>query len=364
VTEAAEEVRLAAVGDLLLATDPWGKASPRDPRDVFGPIGATFAECDIVIGNLECTLPGTGEMVTTEPRVFATPDLVRGIREARINVVSLANNHVFDAYDAGFHRLRRTLDEIGVRYFGAGDTPEEAAAPAVMTLGGLRLGFLGAADRRSGPGGFAAQGRGGVAPLDMPDMADRVRRLRREVDHVIVSLHWGDERLPAPSPGQIEVAHRLATAGASLVLGHHPHRIQGMETYCGAAIAYSLGNFVASEVPFTDGDRVTWNRVERTGGVLRATLARGEVRDVAMTASYDDGRAIRADTSGFAGRLIARANRRLARGVTPGSYAWEYFVVTRLSPLLRKLRWSRLKKLRRKLAGGAPGDRGDAPPAT
>jgi hypothetical protein len=57
VTQAAGEVRLAAVGDLLLATDPWGRKSPRDPHDIFGAIGAAFAGCDLVIGNLECTLP-------------------------------------------------------------------------------------------------------------------------------------------------------------------------------------------------------------------------------------------------------------------------------------------------------------------
>jgi len=337
VAAAAGEVRLAAVGDLLLATDPWGKQSPRDPHDIFATIGADFAGCDLVIGNLECTLPGTGEMVATEPRVFATPDLVRGIREARIGIVSLGNNHAFDAYADGFHNLRRLLDEMGVRYFGAGDTLDESLAPLVVTVRGLRLGLLGAADRRSGPSGFAAPGTGGVAPLDAEDMAERIRRLRREVDHVIVSLHWGDERLAMPSPGQVELAHRLASAGASLIIGHHPHRLQGMEMYYGAAVAYSLGNFVASEVPFTDGDRVTWNRVGRTGGVLRATLVRGEVRGVAMTASYDDGRTIRTDTSGFGDRLIARANRALERGITPGSYAWQCFVVKRIRPILNKL---------------------------
>jgi poly-gamma-glutamate synthesis protein (capsule biosynthesis protein) len=171
---------------------------------------------------------------------------------------------------------------------------------------------------------------------------------------VIVSVHWGDERLPMPSPEQISQAHKFVTAGASLVLGHHPHRLQGMELYYGAAVAYSLGNFVASEVPFSDGDRVTWNRVERTGAILRATLAGREVRDVAMVPSYDDGRTIRLDPSGHGDRLIARANRAVSRGVTPGSYAWECFVVKRLRPALRKLSWSGLAGMRRKLTGAAP----------
>jgi poly-gamma-glutamate capsule biosynthesis protein CapA/YwtB (metallophosphatase superfamily) len=331
------EIRIAAVGDLLLATDPWGRQSPRDPHDVFGAIGPALADADLVIGNLECTLAGTGDLVPTQPRVIATEPLVRGMREAWIGAVSLANNHTFDAHAAGFRRLREVLGEMGVASFGAGETLAEAAAPTFVTVKGMRIALLGAADRRSGPSGFAGPGAGGAAPLDIAALCDRIHDLRHDADHVLVSVHWGEERLPVPSPEQITWAHRLVTAGASLVLGHHPHVVQGMEVYYGGAIAYSLGNFVACEVPYEDGDRITWNRTERTGAIFRATLARGEVRGASLTPTCDDGRTVQADRSAAGARVIARANRRLARGVTPGGYACARFMVRRVRPLLRKL---------------------------
>jgi poly-gamma-glutamate capsule biosynthesis protein CapA/YwtB (metallophosphatase superfamily) len=338
-------VRLVAVGDLLLAADP-GRPASRDPRAIFDGVRPLLAEAGVAFANLECTLPGDGGTVPTEPRVVATVDLVRAAGAAGFSVVSLANNHTFDCLDEGFHNLRRLLDEMGIAYFGAGDNLAEAMAPAILEMCGIRLAFLGAADERSGVSRFAGPKEAGVARLDVAAMADQIRRLRREVDHVIVSLHWGEERLLIPAPAQIEQAHALAEAGASLVLGHHPHVIQGMEKYRNVPVIYSLGNFVACDVPFTDGDRLTWNRTERAGCVLQAEVGKAEVRDVRLVATYDNGRSVSVDGSGFGDRRIAKASRALARGVTPGRYRREYFWIKTGRPILQHLRWSSLKRLR------------------
>jgi len=340
-------VRLAAVGDLLLLTDPAGRAPDRQAEDIFSAVAGPLGECDAVLGNLECTLPGSGGMVPTEPRVVATEEMIRGVVRAGFNVLCLANNHTFDCLEDGFRRLRALLGELGVACFGAGENLREATSPALLTVRGVRLAFLGGADRRSGTVAFAGDDRFGVAPLETDLLAEQIRRLRAEVDHVIVSAHWGEERFDIPSPQQIAQARAFVEAGASVVVGHHPHVIQGMEVHRGAPIVYSLGNFVASEVYFTSGDAVRWDRTGRTGCMLQVEMGGGgEIVSFRQIPTFDDGKGVVLDRSGFGARRIDRCNRTLARGVTLRRYRQEALRVHTIRPALRYLRWSRLKTLR------------------
>lgn len=338
-------VRIAAVGDLLLAGAADG-GSGRDGETIFSSVKAMLSECDVVFGNLECTLAGDGRTVATEPRVVSTGDLIRSIKQAGFNIVTLANNHMFDYLDSGFHRLKNLLDELGIKYFGAGDDLKAAAAPAIMETNGVRIAFLGSADERSGPSHFARADHWGVAPLDVDKLIDQIRRLRDDVDHVIVSPHWGEERFLIPSPQQIDIAHAFIDAGASMVIGHHPHVIQGMETYRDRPIIYSLGNFVANDVHFSDGDVMKWNRTERTGCILLAELDKNSVIDVKQLATFDTGQNIEIDRTTFGQKRIARTNRAVANGVTLKRYRREHLWVKTIKPILDHLRWSKLIRIR------------------
>jgi len=345
-------LRLAAVGDLLLPAGPYGTAPCRDIDEAFADARPALAPSHVLFGNLECTLPGDGRTVASEPRVIATPQYVRAVGEAGFHVVTLANNHMFDCFHEGFAHLRGLLDELGILYFGAGDDLEQASAPAILTAGGVRLAFLGGADERSGTRPFATADHWGVAPLDADRLVGQVRELVGEVDHVLVSPHWGEERFDIPAPDQVELAHRLVDAGASMVLGHHPHVLQGMEVYRGRPIAYSLGNFIACEVPYKD-DLIRWNRTERTGCLLTADLTVDAVENVRQTPTYDDGRRVRADVSRFGRRRIAKVNRALEPGVSPRRYRREHFRIKRLRPILNQLRWSKLRRFRLSKIGKA-----------
>lgn len=352
-------VRLAAVGDILLAAGPPGVVS-QGTALLSEEVRALFGSCDIVFGNLECAIAGDGVMVPTEPRVIAAPEMIRKALAPSFNIVTLANNHVFDGLADGFHRTRALLDELGVAYFGAGDDLAEAVRPALMRVRGARLAFLGAVDERSRPAQCAGIGQWGVAPLDVGRLTHDIRRLRGEVDHVIVSLHWGEERFLIPSPAQVEQARALADAGASLILGHHPHVIQGLETYRGATIIYSLGNFVACDIPCSDGDWLRWSRRERTGCILRVDLLPGHEPKIMQVPIYHDGRCVQICDSGFSKRRLAHANRALSRGITPARYRRECFRVRTILPILSHLRWSKLKRLRmenmRRFAAGVARD--------
>lgn len=336
-------LRLAAVGDFLLTDGQGGAALGPERLDGVRPF---LDACDLVLGNLECTLPGDEGAVPTEPRVIATPESIRAALGRTFHVVTLANNHAFDCFASGFRRVKAVLDDLGVAHFGAGETLAEAEAPAVLDVRGTRVAFLGAVDERSGPTPFATADGAGVAPFDVARLAERIAAARADADHVVVSVHWGEERFLIPSPAQVDAARRLVEAGASLVVGHHPHVVQGLETCDGRPIAYSLGNFIANEVPFTGGDRVTWTRTGRTGAILTADLSAGGVAGAALVPTYDSGSRIEIERSGFGDRRIARASRALARGVTLGRYRREYFLVKTVRPALDYLRWSRLRRLR------------------
>jgi Bacterial capsule synthesis protein PGA_cap len=339
-------VRLAAVGDLLLCKGTDGTRYCRDPGLISPAIRSILAECDVLFGNLEFALPGDGRRVPTEPRVVGSPELVRWVAAAGFNVLTLANNHAFDCLDGGFQELRSLLDELRVPHFGAGMNLDEAVAPAIVEVQGLRLAFLAAADERSGPYRFAAEDQWGVAPLDIDRLARQIQSLREQVHHVIVSVHWGEERFLVPSPLQIEQSHAMIEAGASIVLGHHPHVLQGLESYRGAPIIYSLGNFLADDVYFSDGDAIRWNRTERTGCILLAELSESAAANVRQVPTFDTGRLVEPDLDGFGSRRIEKASRAIVRGVSPARYRREHLWVKTIVPILKHLRWSELKKAR------------------
>lgn len=341
----APTLRLAAVGDLLLTVRPGSAAPGRGLEALTPEVHDLLASCDVVVANLESTLPGPNR-VPTEPRVVTTEGQVRSLRRAGVTVVSLANNHAFDFYDEGFHRLRDLLDDLALPHFGAGDDLAEASRPAILEVKGQRLAFLGAVDASTGPNRFAGEGSSGVPRLDLERLCRAVAALRSEVDHVVVCPHWGEERFRFPSPRQVEQARALIDAGASLVLGHHPHVLQGLELHNGAPIAYSLGNFLSSDVYWESGDALTWSRFERVGCLLVAELDETGVRGVRQVPTYDDGTTVRLETSGWGGCCLARANSYLARGVTEACYRREALRVRRLLPLLAQLHWSKLRKVR------------------
>jgi len=346
LTNQPRQIRLAAVGDLLLVNDPRGIAPPRPMDLVLEKIKPHLRSQDFVLGNLECTLPGNGATVSTEPRVIATESMIRAIRDAGFNIVSLANNHTFDCRQEGFETLRTLLNELEIAYFGAGNNLDQAEAPAILEKQGIRIAFLGAVEHSTGVSDPAEPDKPGMALFNMAGLTEQIAQLRSRCNHVIVSLHWGEERLDIPSPGQVEQAPALIDAGASLVLGHHTHVLQGMERYKQGMIVYSLGNFIASEVYFTDGDAVRWNRKGRTGCLLQMELDANRITEVQQIPTCDSGTLVEIDSSGYGARHIARLNRAVQRGITENQYHRERFRVNVLVPAIRYLRWSKLKTLR------------------
>jgi poly-gamma-glutamate synthesis protein (capsule biosynthesis protein) len=236
-------VRLAAVGDILLdrgvarQMDRFGRDFP------LAQVREELAAADLTFGNLESPVCRAGQAVP-KPVVFrAAPERLAALTAAGFDLVSLGNNHVLDYGRAGLVETMRHLTAQGLRFVGAGRTAAAARSPVILERRGLRIAFLGFSAFL--PEGVLLQPeKPGVAWLDPEAVEAHLGRARGQAEVVVVSLHWGVEYRSQPTERQRAWAHRFVQAGADLILGHHPHVVQGVEVYRGALIAYSLGNFV------------------------------------------------------------------------------------------------------------------------
>ena len=338
-------VRFGAVGDLLLSTSPGSDTPGRGMEALSDDVRELFASCDVVFANLECTLPGR-DIVPTEPRVVSTARQIDSLRDSGVDVVTLGNNHMFDCLDEGFDRLTGMLSDMGIHWFGAGRNLTEARRPAVLDVGGIRLAFLGCVDQSSGPYRFADESNSGVAPLDVENLCEIINDVGKDVDHVIVSPHWGRERFRFPSPEQMRNARAFIDAGASMVLGHHPHVLQGMEIYHGAPIVYSLGNFIANNVYWQDGDVMVWSRFERTSCIFIVEFDADTIHGIRQTPTFDDGEMVGLEKTEWGERCLYRANRMLGQGITSKRYNRERIYIEKVKPIISHLRWAEFRRLR------------------
>ncbi|WP_321495880.1 CapA family protein [uncultured Desulfobacter sp.] len=337
-------VQFAAAGDFLLTARSSDQPG-RGLEALSDEIQSLFKSCDLVFANLECTLEGN-EKIPTEPRVLTTESQILSLEQSGIDCVSLGNNHAFDCYDQGFIRLREMLSDIGIRSCGAGLNMQEAMEPAIYDIQGIQLAIIGVVDRSSGIYRFAGESNSGVAPLETESVCLQIRELKQMVDHVIISSHWGMERFRIPSPEQMNQARAFADAGASLVLGHHPHVVQGMEMVENVPVVYSLGNFMSSHVYWDSGDNLDWNKFERVGCIFMCEFTKDNVVNIQQIPVYDDGVCIKIDKNGWADKCISKVNRLLASGVTQKTYDHEAFRVNKILPVLSHLSWQGLKKIR------------------
>jgi poly-gamma-glutamate synthesis protein (capsule biosynthesis protein) len=229
-------VRLAAVGDVNLAVAGGG---------VWRDVAPVLRGADLAVANLECAVSARGLAVAGKEYVFrGRPAALGGLAQAGIDVISLANNHSLDYGREAFTDTLELARGAGLAVAGGGRDLDAARRPVVRTKGGLRIALLAYSDVR--PLGFdAGAGVAGAAPA-FPELIDPdVRAARRRADVVVVYFHWGEELARRPNARQRRLAQIALDAGATVVLGAHPHVLQPRERVGpGRLVAWSLGNFV------------------------------------------------------------------------------------------------------------------------
>jgi poly-gamma-glutamate synthesis protein (capsule biosynthesis protein) len=288
---------------------------------LFEQVKPCLEEAQLAFVNLECPISDKGVRNGVKEYTFrATTGLTEGLVSAGIDVVSLANNHVLDYGQTALLDTIQRLDDAGVAHAGAGKNIAEAAAPVIMATPAGTVAVLAASEIV--PGGFAATAQQPGTNAAVPNyekLITAIKAAAKRTDFVIVSMHWGTEYTNTPNAGQRELAHEMIDAGADLIIGHHPHVIQGMEVYKDRLIAYSLGDFVF--------DRHS-RRETGEAFVLQVTLAHKGAPYVEVVPVYLDeatgvpSRATGEEADAILGRLAKLSSGLGLRLLQTGGTAW------------------------------------------
>jgi len=222
-----------AVGDVFLQ-------SKRGNTDPFTQVRDVFSQADIVFANLEA--PITTNNIAGIEKAFPlsiSPENISFLKQANVSIVNLAHNHILDFGDNGALETFNHLEKARIPYIGAGHSISECMREVVFKIKNATVAFA----------GFYLGGlnlstkKVCIAGTDEQLVMYRISELKRKYDFVVVSLHWGTENVFYPSPEQQVFARTCIDEGASVIIGHHPHRLQGIEKYKKGLIFYSLGNF-------------------------------------------------------------------------------------------------------------------------
>ena len=208
-------------------------------------LGGLFRRDDLTIVNVECPVTDRGAQLAKEFSFHGTPAALPAMRDAGVDVGSLANNHAYDRGPGGVVDSRRKLAEAGIAPVGAGVDQSEALRPATFAIKGWKIAVLGfdevldPLDEAAGP-----DKPGTAAGHDFSLMVQAVKAAAVHADIVVVMIHWGVELDIESRDYQISEGHLLIDAGADAIFGAHSHRLQSMSVYRGRPIFWSLGNFV------------------------------------------------------------------------------------------------------------------------
>ena len=238
-----QNVRILFTGDVTLSNH--FESHTNDNFDYAFAKLPWFKEADITMVNLENPLTTEG-IASDKQFVFkARPDYVNILKKAGIDIVTLANNHIYDFGDTGLLNTLEYLDKNNIYYSGAGRHDTEARHPVIFFKKGLKLAFLSYYGTHKHSDSNPAENIiPGTAMRRLDIIKEDITKIRNDVDYIFINFHWGIEKSDYPGADQIDFAHSVIDFGADFVIGHHPHVLQGVEKYNNKIIAYSLGNFI------------------------------------------------------------------------------------------------------------------------
>lgn len=235
--------RVLLGGDVMLSRYVGIVArTKKDPAWPLRGVADLFSSADIAFANLESPFSDRGRVVDKGMVFKAEPEMIQALERARITIVSTANNH---ARDCGSYGVDYTLDWLqrhGIAAVGTGVTAEAARRGWVLERNGIRFGFLAYTYDQSNGNHPDVDAR--IAMMDRANLSEDVAGMLERADVVTVSMHAGIEYQREPNAQQRNFAHAAIDAGAAVVIGHHPHVTQPVESYGDGVIFYSLGNLV------------------------------------------------------------------------------------------------------------------------
>ncbi|MGB6838343.1 MAG: CapA family protein [Dehalococcoidia bacterium] len=265
-----QPIRLLFTGDIMPGRCVYAHhLAYGDFRHAFLKLSPLLRGADITVGSLDTSLSDAGEPMGCVPtyNLLAPPESVEGLAFAGFDLLTLATNHAKDcgsprsACDEALLDTIANLRAAGIAPVGAGSDLLEARKPAIISVRGTRFAFLGYDD--IAPYYHADEGSPGTAPLEASFLREDIARALQAADVVVVLPHWGTEYTSMPTERQREMARMAIEAGATLVIGNHPHWPQAVEYFEEAFVAYALGNFVFDQ---------DWSLETQQGVVLEAVF--------------------------------------------------------------------------------------------
>lgn len=252
---AQEKVTMAFTGDVIFASNVETILKTNGYDYPYREIQELLQKPDLTVANLESPITTRGDQQQKQYTYRSRPEALPAFKAAGFDVVNLANNHILDYGADGLLDTLKALDQTGILHAGAGKNLEEAYKPAIVEKNGIKIAFLGFSHKVPDNSWKAEKSRPGTTQLYDPSQAIKtIKQTKEQADLVVVMAHWGDERADRPLEEHRKMARSFIDAGADLIVGTHPHVLQGLETYNGKWVVYSLGNFL-----FTTNDHApTW----------------------------------------------------------------------------------------------------------
>ncbi len=272
-------ISLGFIGDICFADNyvPMQHLADIGSSDIADGIDPVFIQImkkmDLMWANNEFVYSDQGEALEGKAFTFkGSPANVRYLHDLGIDVVGLANNHVFDYGEAAFYDTLQTLEDADIPYTGAGRNEKEARGPVYLTVDGFTIALVNASNAEYTIYTPEAIGdEPGIAwCYDTTKFIEDIQTGAANADFVIALPHWGTEHSTELTWEQTEGAHAFIDAGADAVIGAHAHNLQGMEYYEGKPILYNLGNFWFDD--YDDVDTVV-AEIRLTGGGTAETGA-------------------------------------------------------------------------------------------
>lgn len=253
IKEAAdkESVTMDFVGDLCLS-EGWYTLNKYDETGgdlnqcISNDLIERLKSADIFMLNNEFTFSDRGAPLNGKYYTFRSDTgRVSILTELGTDVVSIANNHIFDFGADSFYDTMSTLRENGIPYFGGGKDLGEACRPVFFVVNGMKIGFVGAsrAEKIRYTPGASENSPGILLTYDNAEYLKVISETKKNCDYLVAYVHWGTEDSHDVTDYQKVMGYQFIDAGADIVVGGHPHVLQGIEYYNGKPILYSLGDF-------------------------------------------------------------------------------------------------------------------------
>ena len=356
-------IKIVAVGDIM----PGGILAGVNDGYISQEVLVVLQGADIRVGTLETAIgnePNFNEekMKRLGDVIYAKDEDLNKVKQLSFDIVSLANNHFFDLGLDGARHTIQLLDELGIQHIGAGNNIQEASSPVIKIIRNKKIAFLAFYDwMRLGWCPYATETEPGVNPMYDDHVVSEIKKYKKQNDYVVVMTHWGREHTWVTTPRVYKLTKKMIKAGADLILGSHPHRVQPVVNYKKTSVAYSMGNFLFpdrlivtprstyypeksidfSTLPVTDGYPIVesltykkWKPLARVGMIVSSELEDHRIHSTyKLTIEKEDG-----TISLFDGRKIDSILKKRGRLLKYSPYSIIVYFEKHFSSVFRRIR--------------------------